>query len=189
MGHRPVDLILKRLRRARRDERAELGLRVARIPRGNLREYPRERGFHDSRPLLPDDDQPLGPDAALAGIEQSPEHSLLSRPFDRRILAHDHRVAAPQFEHDLLQVAPRLFGNRSTSVCAAGEGDAPDPRIRDQLSDLVVRREDIVYTPLTSQCLSNRTAISTAHSGTSSEGFTITTLLAASCGAATRKIW
>jgi hypothetical protein len=54
----------------------------------------------------------------------------------------DERVRAAQLEYDLLQVAPGDLGDGRARPLGAGQRNAPNPRIGEDLGDLLVRGED-----------------------------------------------
>ena len=79
-----------------------------------------------------DDEEALGGDAALSGVDESAGDAGFRGEFDVRILEYQVRVAPAQFEHGLLDLRPRRRGHRLPGAHTSRERDRPHERFFDQ---------------------------------------------------------
>ena len=79
------------------------------------------------------DDEALGRDAALAGVDGARPRRLARRRFRVGVGEDDERVGAAELEDGLLEAAPGLGGDLHAGVVAAGQGHRAHQRVADQL--------------------------------------------------------
>ena len=64
-------------------------------------------------------------------------------PSRSSVREQDEGIGAAELEHDLLEVAPGDLGDGGAGALGAGDGDALDPRVGDDVRDLVVGGVDV----------------------------------------------
>ncbi len=81
------------------------------------------------------DQEALGGDAALAGIDGPRLGRLLAGLHRIDVAQDDERIGATQLENGLLEVLPGLRGYRHAGLLATGEGDGANRRMGDEALD------------------------------------------------------
>ena len=89
-----------------------------------------------------DDDEPLRRDAALAGVLEARGDRDLDRLLEVGVVEHDEGVGAAELEHRRLDRPPGRFADRDAGGVGAGQGDAGDPPVADQLARLAAGDDD-----------------------------------------------
>jgi len=90
------------------------------------------------------EDKPFRSHAALARVVHSAPDAPLNSGIDVSIVQDNKRIAAAELHRCFLQSLPGFSSNRRTRPLATRQCDAFDPRIRNRLCGLFVRKEDVV---------------------------------------------
>src|SRR4051812_40943734 len=137
-----LDLRVQVLSGALRGQGGQRRRRVGGVTRGEGGERLLEAGHEVVVDVLGDDD-PLGGDAGLAAVLHPSRGGRLDGPPEVLGVEHDERVAAAQLEDRLLQVAPGDLGDARAGLLTAGQRDALDVRVGDDLLDVGDAKEDV----------------------------------------------
>ena len=166
--------------------RAELGPRIQRIAHDHRAHPLHELPFERLRDLV-DHDEALRRDAGLSVVDDARPHAGLDRGVEIGARHHDERIAAAQFEHDLLEMTARLARDVGAGEFTSGQRHRRDARIghelrhaRDVDEQRLERRR--AGSRRGGRCLRS----ASAHCGTFDACLSRTTLPAISAGAATR---
>ncbi|AOI94321.1 hypothetical protein WS66_00855 [Burkholderia sp. LA-2-3-30-S1-D2] len=134
MRERIVDQCVTALDRAHVDDRAENHRAVSRIAE-------RQRTRAHGEPLdefigdLFVDDNALGRHADLPRIGECTEDCRIDRSVNVRIVKHDERRLAAEFEHCRFQMTGALFRDQAPHACRTREVDPSDLGMGDQRVD------------------------------------------------------
>src|SRR3954451_21214120 len=137
-----LDLRVQVLSGALRGQGGQRRRRVGGVTRGEGGERLLEAGHEVVVDVLGDDD-PFGGDAGLPAVLHPSRGGRLDGPPEVLGVEHDERVAAAQLEDRLLQVAPGDLGDARAGLLTAGQRDALDVRVGDDLLDVGDAQEDV----------------------------------------------
>jgi hypothetical protein len=107
--------------------RAEIARLVTRVA-GPLGAHGRDESVGERRANRLHDDEPLPRDARLARVHEPRRDARGNRDLQVRILEDQVGIAPAQFEHGLLERAPRGRRDLTAGGRGSGEGDGPHAR-------------------------------------------------------------